>query len=363
MLVDRDSGIPAAPASNGSGISNLAPAGSSPLFNSPRASDGASITDAKSVIEWVKSSDINDDMIGYFAQKTARAAEEHASNPPHKLLDRVQKLHTMIQILLQSGKQRHRQVGDLLRLDSDLLAHLCQLLGDVHRDPIASWYAEASIALGNEAGSGSAAAFSAQSQMARWRGHYVEATDLAAKGLESSPPPALRTLLAYQEADAAAASGQMRRRASLALQKADAMDDAATAYSAWSCPPARRALFRMGVALNLGDPSEALRQAEEAESIWEHEKPLAFGTWAHFQIAAAKAHIALDSVDGAIQQVAPVLDLPHEYRISTLAGHLGTLDALLLDQRFNKSRQVASLRGRLASFAVGTADAAQKEKE
>jgi hypothetical protein len=353
MLVDQNRSTLITPIGSGPAIQQPGVAGS---FQPPMVLDGTSIADARNVIQWVESTNTSDDIISYFAQAVTRIAEEHAAHPPVMLLAKVQQLHAMIQALLRSGKQRHRQVGDLLRLDSDLLAHLCQLLGDVHRDQAASAYAEASIALGDEAGSGSAAAFSAQSQLARWRGRYAEAADLAAKGLGGNPHPALRTLLAYQEADAAAASGQMRRRASVALQRADAMDDGATSYSAWSCPPARRALFRMGVALNLGDPREALRQAGEAESMWEREKPLAFGTWAHFQIAAAKAHIMLHSPDGAMQQVVPVLVLPHEYRISTLAGHVATLDALLLDRRFDKSRQVASLRVQLARFTQRTAD-------
>jgi hypothetical protein len=71
----------------------------------------------------------------------------------------------------------------------------------------------------------------------------------------------------------------------------------------------------------------------------------------------------LDTLDGAVQQVTPVLDLPPEYRISTLAQHIATLDALLLDQRFSKSRQVASLREQLNGFSDGTAEPANKEDE
>ena len=117
----------------------------------------------------------------------------------------------------------------------------------------------------------------------------------------------------------------------------------------------------MGVALNLGDPHEALRQAAEAESIWQRERSRAFGTWAHFQIATAKAHIMLASADGAIQEVEPVLDLPCAYRISTLVANMATLDALLLGKRFKNSRQVVSLRERLRQFSDGPLDQANVE--
>jgi len=224
----------------------------------------------------------------------------------------------------------------------------------------AAAYAAASERLAEEAASSAAAAFSAQAQIARWRGHHLLAADLAARGLESNPPPELRTLLTYQEAVGAAA-GQMASRARAALERAEASDDNVTFYSAWSCPPDRRALFRMAVPLNLGEPQEALRLAAEAEPIWQKERSRAFGTWAHFRIAVASAHILVGSVEAAIEQVSPVLDLPQEYRISTLTGHFSTLNALLEDRRFNKSQEVASLREMLSGFKDSTSEPANGE--
>lgn len=333
-----------------------------PLFVIP---GNVSTADAKSVLEWVESTNTDDDFLSYFDKTIKDIAKEHASSPPTILLTKVQQLHGMIQILLRNGKQRHRQTRELFRLDADLLAHMCQLLGDVHRDEEASAYADVSVALADEAGSSAAAAFSAQSQIARWRGQYTEAADLAARGLDSNPPSALRALLAYQEANAAAASGEMANRARAALEKADAVDDNVTFYSAWSCPPARRALFRMAVPLHLGDPHEALRLAVAAEPIWQQERSQAFGSWAHFQLAVAKAHILVGSVDSAMERVAPVLDLPSEYRISTLAAHFGTLDGLLADQRFAKSHEVASFRDLLRDFRSKntTTESAKEENE
>jgi hypothetical protein len=268
---------------------------------------------------------------------------------------RVHQLHSMIRALLQGGRQRQRQTVELLRLDADLLAHLCQLLGDLHRDRAASAYAKASMALASEAGAGGAAAFSAQAQIARWRGHYAEAADLAELGSRASPPAPLRMLLTYQEANAAAVAGQVRR-ARAVLDAADMMDDCSVTYSAWSCPPARRALFRMGVAFNLGDPDAVLSQAAEAEPIWERERSRAFGTWAHFRITAAKAHLMLSSPEGAVQEVAPVLELPAEYRISTVVEHMATLDKLLADQRFRRSSEVATLHERIRRFSRSTSE-------
>jgi hypothetical protein len=117
----------------------------------------------------------------------------------------------------------------------------------------------------------------------------------------------------------------------------------------------------MAVPLNLGEPREALRLAAEAEPIWQKERSRAFGTWAHFRIAVASAHILVGSVEAAIEQVSPVLDLPQEYRISTLTGHFSTLNALLADRRFIKSQEVASLRELLRGFEDSAAERANEE--
>lgn len=309
--------------------------------------------DARNVIAWVESTSTADDTIDYLALATAKAAEDHTRLPPAAMLPQVRQLHAMVQTLLHRGRQRLHQTRDLLRLDAELLAHMCQLLGDVHRDQAASACGQAALVLADEAGSSPAAALSAQAQVARWHHRCVEAADLAAEGFTSSSSASLRVLLACQEANAAAAAGQARR-ARAAIARAEA-SERAVADSAWSCPPARYALYRVGVALNLGDPKEALRQAAEAESLWQGNPPRAFGTWSHFQIAVAKAHLMLGSVDGAAQHIAPVLSLPPEYRLSTVVEHVSAVDALLRQRRFSGSTQAAAVHEQLAQFANGAA--------
>jgi AcrR family transcriptional regulator len=135
-----------------------------PLPPSPASAGDISAENARSILAWIEASNTSDDFISYFDQTIEETAKEHASYPPATLLAKVQQLHGMIQTLLRGGKQRYRQTRELLRLDADLLAHMCQLLGDVHRDEAAAAYAAASVGLAEEAGSSAAAAFSAQAQ-------------------------------------------------------------------------------------------------------------------------------------------------------------------------------------------------------
>jgi transcriptional regulator with XRE-family HTH domain len=306
--------------------------------------------DAREVIAWMESTNISDNVIDYLTEATIRAAEDHISLPPTVMLGRVRQLHAMATTLLRGGRQRIRQTRELLRVDAELLAHLCQLLGDVHRDRAACASGRAAMVLADEAGCSPATVFSAQAQIARWRHRHAEAADLAAEGFKRAAPPPLRVLLAYQEATAAAADGQAWR-AHAAMARAEAIDDGLAPDSAWSCPPARQALYRLGVELNLGHPREVLQQATETKPLWGRERPHAFGTWAHYQIVVANAHLMLGSADGATEQIGPVLSLPSEYRLSTLVEHVTTIDTLLRDQRFNGSAETADIRAQLAEFA------------
>lgn len=333
------------------GTSGQQPTGTRALEVSGAANASDATEDrARQLIEWVESTNISDDVVDYLAKAGATAAEDHVSLPPAIMLPKVQQFHAMIATLLQGGRQRIRQTRELLRLDAELLAHLCQLLGDVHRDRAASACGRAAIALADEADCSPAAAYSAQAQIARWRGRHAEAADLAAEGFRRGAPPPLFTLLAYQEATAAAAAGD-QRRAYAAIARAEAAVGAqATPVSVWSCPPGRQALYRLGMELSLGRPREALRLAADAKTLWQSELPYAFGTWAHFQIAVANAHLMLGSVDGAAEQVTPVLNLRAEYRLATLAEHLATTDLLLRQEPYSGSASAAAIRERIAEF-------------
>jgi transcriptional regulator with XRE-family HTH domain len=321
------------------------------------STDDATETGARNLIAWLEATNISDEVIDYLAKARVTAAEDHISLPPTMMLPKVQQLHAMIATVLQGGKQRLSQTRELLRLDAELLAHLCQLHGDVHSDRTAFACGRAAIALADEAGSSPAAAFSAQAQIARWRGRHAEAADLAAEGLKRGAPTSLRTLLAYQEATAAAAAGD-RRRAHAAIACAEAIDNSEAAPdSVWSCPPGRQALYRIGVELSLGHPQESLQLAANT-ALWQSRLPRAFGTWAHFQIAVAKAHLMLGSVEGAAEQLTPVLSLSEEYRLATVVEHLMTIDLLLRQQSFDGSVSAAALHTQIVQFREHSASPA-----
>lgn len=308
----------------------------------------AGVADAVNLSAWIQVTNVSDDAIAYLSEQVGAAAEGHSYEPPSVVLTEVWELHERVQAMLRGGRQRLRQSRELFRLDASLLAHVCLLLGDVRRDQAASAYGLAAITMANEAGASPAAAFSAQAQTARWRHRYLQAADLAAAGFARCPPSGLRTLLACQEANAAALAHDPRR-AGAALSRADSSAGPGP-DSAWSCPPPRLALYRLGVALHLGDPHEALRQAAAAQAAWEGGSPKAFGTWAHVQIAAGIAHLMLGSVDGAAEEISPVLGLPGEFRLATVIDHMAVMDALLRRRAFRCSAEATALHDQITEF-------------
>jgi hypothetical protein len=161
--------------------------------------------------------------------------------------------------------------------------------------------------------------------------------------------------LAYYEANSAALLGD-RSRAKTALgraeQIADALPTADTGLSPWSFPPERQAIFALSVALRTGDIDGALRAAAVADQGWAAGDPHIPGTWAQVRIGAAIAHLLNDSLDGAVEQVTPVLTMPPEFRIATVTGWLADLDDRLTSGRFAHSPAASGLRQQIREFTA-----------
>lgn len=161
--------------------------------------------------------------------------------------------------------------------------------------------------------------------------------------------------LAYYEANAAALAGD-RARARIALARADriagARPDADMGTSPWSFSPERRAIFALSVALRTGDADGALRAALAADRGWAAGDPHIPGTWAQVRIGAAIAHLLQDSLDGAVEQVTPMLAMPPEFRIATVTGWLADLDRRLASGRYASNPAASDLRQQICGFTA-----------
>ena len=312
--------------------------------------------DVASLTAWITSSNTSDEAIEHIDQAVIVLADMHTQVTARRVLAEVLQLHGKTQTLLRSGRQRLRQTRELIRIDSDLLAQASVLLGDLGQDAAARNYGKAALLGTQEADTSQAKACYALAKTARWQHRYTEAADLARHGLEEGPVNPTIVQLAYYEANSAALAGDRSRARSalLALAEtiADARPEADTGISPWSFPPERQAIFALSVALHTGDADGALRAAAAADHGWATGDPHIPGTWAQVRIGAAIAHLLKDSLDGAVEQVTPMLTMSPEFRIATVTGWLADLDRSLSGHRYVTSRTASGLRQQIREFTA-----------
>ncbi|HVB44628.1 MAG TPA: hypothetical protein VNF47_18270 [Streptosporangiaceae bacterium] len=275
-----------------------------------------------------------------------------------------------VQALLHSGRQRSRQTRELLRIESDLLAHASLLLDDIDRDGTAGACGRAATLCAEEAGSSPALTLSAQAKTARWKGVrlggdegarcFQRSADLARRGVEHSSRAPVGVLLASQEASAAALLGdatRARQALRCAQDVASRLPGGVPWLSTWACPGPRQALYALSVAIRLRDPDEALRAAAAADAGWASGEPWLNGVWSLIRIGAAAAWVMKGDLDAAFGELGPVLVLAPGFRISTITSYLSDLDRLLRQRRFAGAEVARNLRAEIAAFAVAAAPA------
>lgn len=279
-------------------------------------------------------------------------AQLHTEVPASRLLGDVIQVHAKAQTLLRGGKQRLRPTRELLRIDGRTLGHASVLARDLGRQPQAMAYGRAALTLLEEADADPGTALYALAKSARWQREYATAADLAARGSQRLPPDPMTVQLSCYEANSAALLGDYQR-ANLALRRAEHVAQGLPSRqdgSPWSFPSQRLAIFRLSVLLQTGDPDAALGAADAADAAWAAGESYIPGTWAQIRIGAAIAWLAKDSLDGAAEEIQPVLSLDPQLRISTVTGWLADLDRALHPLRFTNSPMGRELRGQIRQF-------------
>jgi tetratricopeptide (TPR) repeat protein len=306
---------------------------------------------------WITAASTSAEAIAHIEEASAVLEALHSTVPDRKALADVLQLHRNALLLLRRGGQRLRQIRELAALEGNVLAHASVLLSNLGDDAAAEARARAALMYLDEAGACQATAWYALAKLARWQRDYGAAADLARQGLEQYPDHVPSTPMSVQlasyEANAAALDGD-RSRARKALARADSIADRlpATAddLSPWSFPAARQAIFRLSVQLRTGDAAGALQTAAAADQGWAAGAPRNPSTWAQVRAGAAIAHLAQGSLDGAAEQVGPVLALPPEMRITTVTGWLDDLDHVLARPQFANSGCAGGIRREVQQF-------------
>ena len=83
--------------------------------------------------------------------------------------------------------------------------------------------------------------------------------------------------------------------------------------------------------------------------------------WAQVRIGAAISHLLRRDLDGAAEELAPVLDMPPDFRIATVTGWLADLDAQLARGPHAGSPATAALRRQIRDFTAAALPSVTKE--
>lgn len=196
-----------------------------------------------------------------------------------------------------------------------------------------------------------------QSNVAFWDGDYRQAAELAHSGQRHATKGTNLLRLASQEARAWAACGETAavERALAATTNARDQGTADDQAGVFRFDPGKAAYYTSEVRLALGGRRNAERAAEAArESLRlfaeapESQRSPEFVAAARLDLA--NAHLALNDLDGAAEQIRTVMGLPVESRTQPIVGRVTSAGQTLLEDRFTRSAQSAQLREEIAMF-------------
>ena len=312
-------------------------------------------TEAIDLATWAEQTNVGDTTIDTLADAAGRLSRDYLRKPPLPVLRDTTALYLRVSGLLRGGHQSLRQARDLYVIAGQLLAFLSWVSSDVGQPAAAEAHARAGWVMAEQADHDPlrAMVLIAQSKNAYWEGRFRDAADYARRGLDYAPPTSARVLLACQLGDARQAVGDMARglEAQNAAKRArDEIISADEVGGVWACGHARQANYAMGVHLRAGNPAAALAEAETARQAYEQGEPWAYGTWAQICIGSGIAHLLAGRVDGAVNELAPILGMPPEQRLTTLTTRLGDVDRQLRHRRYDGSTVVAALRQQIAGY-------------
>ncbi|WP_433347651.1 hypothetical protein ACQP25_30830 [Microtetraspora malaysiensis] len=304
---------------------------------------------------WAESSNVGEHTLAYHRDAVRRLARDYLQQPPLPILHRTATLTREVFRLLQSGRQRLDQTRELLITAAKLCALMSWISGDLGQPAVAEAHAGTAWTLAQQTSepTAQALALSTKSKVAFWDGRLRQAAEFAQQGYTLSVNDTMKVFLACQEADAWQALGNIPK-ARDALRNAEAareiIDRSDTVGGVFGCGIARQSNYAAGVHLRAANPDEALRQAERGLNAYDQGEEWAYGTWGQIHIEMALAHIAKQEIDGAAAALRPVLALPPEQRLSTLATRLIQLGRVLDGSRFRGSAEARTLRSEIREY-------------
>ncbi|MFD5629977.1 helix-turn-helix domain-containing protein [Streptomyces sp. NPDC127072] len=297
-------------------------------------------------------SNVSDVELGGLESKIARIATNYVHAPLYPLFHDL--LSTRDQLFsLLNGHQPPGQTRELFLLAGTsclILAHASQNLGDqdsaiaqiqtawtfaehANHDDLRAWV------------KGTAAL------IAEWSTHRHTALEYTQQAIRFAPAGETRIRTAAIGARAAARVGD-RNTALAALKELEHAREQRTAPTGLSrfgglltFPEAKQEYYVGGTYALLGENEKAERHAAAAIDLYDRgpKEQRSYGDEALARLDIVTARIATGEIEGAGEQLQPILDLPVERRIRQLGDAVQGVARLLEDPRFSRSRVAREL--------------------
>jgi transcriptional regulator with XRE-family HTH domain/tetratricopeptide (TPR) repeat protein len=282
---------------------------------------------------WAEASNVGPFTMDDIAASTRRVAIDYLTQPPVAVYARAGLLADRVFRLLQTGHQPPDQERELYRWAGYLCSLLAWMAGDFGHPGAAESQARTGWLCAEAVGDKTlrAWALSTMSKIRLWEQRYEDAAETAARGFAQEPTGTAAVMLACQEADAWAEVGAGEQARAALDRAAEARQSAGrdSIGGLLACNTIRQHNYAGAVLLRIGAAAEAIQHADQALEAANGDATVAYGTLAQIRIWAASAHIDAGSLDGATDILIPVLELPIEQRLDTLARRLREVGTLI----------------------------------
>jgi tetratricopeptide (TPR) repeat protein len=277
-------------------------------------------------LEWAETTKIGSVELEQMASEAKAIVDAYDRGSPEMLVTDTALLRERIIAILR-GHHHPGMARDLYLLTGQLTALLAWIAGDMGQPRFADQHGAAAWICADLADHDGlrASVLATRSKTAFWQGRYRESVQLAHQGFKYPAPGQTRVLLACREASAwaqlgaAKAAREALRRGEEALAHLDEADDLGSIFTSG---PARHANYTSLVELRLGDPDRALREAEKALHLFDHDPVHHYGTHAQVLITKVAAQLAVGDTDAAISTLGELLRIPPDQRLDTLVRRL-----------------------------------------
>ncbi len=310
---------------------------------------------AASFAAWAETTNVGPMNLQRFETETRRLARNYLLQSPLPIFRQTANLTRTAFDLIQSGHQHLSQTTELYVAAGRLSALLSWISGDLGQPVAAAEHARTAWICADQADHPTlrAWAMSVASKAAFWDGDYVSAAESARAGQQYVATGTVLVMLACQEADALKTLGNIRE-AEAAVSRAKAIRDRVNISDEigglFSCGPARQANYEIGVHLAAGRPQAAITAADDADHAYTSGDQWAYGTWAQIRLGAALAFIMRNDLDAARENLEPVLAMPPDKRLDTLARRANEVVRQLTVPKLKGSSEARELVGRIDDY-------------